>query len=59
LRVLFGGGARPDQGLLISRRFYDDIGGHPDGGDTEAALLRKIGRRRIAMLPAGAGIVQR
>ena len=55
LRVLLGGGARPEQGLLIARRFYDEIGGHPDGDDAEAALLRKIGRRRIVMLPVGAG----
>lgn len=54
LRVIFGGGARPEQGLLIARRFYDVLGGHPEGADTEAAILRKLGRRRIAMLGAGA-----
>lgn len=56
LRVVFGGGARPEQGLLIARRFYDRLGGHPAGAgaDAEAALLRQIGRRRIAMLPIGA-----
>jgi len=55
LRVMLGGGARPDQGLLIARRFYDEIGGHRPEADAETALLRKIGRRRIAMLPVGAG----
>jgi len=54
LRVALGGGARPEQGLLIARRFYDALGGHPAGDDAEAALLRRLGRRRIAMLPAGA-----
>jgi glycosyltransferase involved in cell wall biosynthesis len=54
LRVMFGGGARPEQGLLIARRFYDALGGHPDSADPEAAMLRKLGRRRIAMLSAGA-----
>ena len=54
LRVAFGGGARPEQGLLIARRFYESLGGHPDGADPEAALLRKIGRRRLVMLPAAA-----
>jgi glycosyltransferase involved in cell wall biosynthesis len=54
LRVAFGGGARPEQGLLIARRFYESLGGHPDQAASEAALLRKLGRRRIAMLPAGA-----
>ena len=53
LRVIFGGGARPEQGLLIARRFYDALGGHPEGADAEAALLRKLGRRRIAMLATG------
>jgi glycosyltransferase involved in cell wall biosynthesis len=54
LRVIFGGGATPEQGLLIARRFYDAVGGHPDGADTETAILRKLGRRRIEMLPVGA-----
>jgi glycosyltransferase involved in cell wall biosynthesis len=58
LRVALGGGARPDQGLLIAKRFYDAAGGHPDGDDPEAAILRKLGRRRIAMLPTGARIVR-
>ena len=56
LRVIFGGGPKPEQGLLIARRFYDEIGGHPDGADAETAILRKLGRRRTAMLPTGAGL---
>ena len=58
LRVALGGGARPEQGLLIARRLYDALGGHPDGADAEAALLRRLGRRRIAMLPSGARMVR-
>jgi glycosyltransferase involved in cell wall biosynthesis len=54
LRVALGGGARPEQGLLIARRFYEEIGGHPERDDAEAALLKTIGRRRVAMLAAGA-----
>jgi glycosyltransferase involved in cell wall biosynthesis len=54
LRVIVGGGPKPEQGLLIARRFYDQIGGHPDGADTETAILRKLGRRRIEMLSSGA-----
>ena len=50
LRVALGGGPRPDQGLLIAKRFYETIGGHQEGADAEAALLRRLGRRRIAML---------
>jgi glycosyl transferase family 2 len=53
LRLALGGGPRPEQGLLIARRFYDDIGRHPDGAEAEAALLRRLGRRRITMLSAG------
>jgi glycosyltransferase involved in cell wall biosynthesis len=54
LRVAFGGGPKPEQGLLLARRFYDAVGGHPASDDAEAALLRRLGRRRIAMLPCGA-----
>jgi glycosyltransferase involved in cell wall biosynthesis len=55
LRVAFGGGAKPEQGLLIARRFYDALGGHAAGAaNAEAALLRKLGRRRITMLSIGA-----
>jgi hypothetical protein len=57
LRVMVGGGARPEQGLLIARRFYDALGGHPDSPAPEAAVLRKLGRRRITMLSAGARTV--
>ena len=58
LRVVLGGGAKPEQGLLIARRFYDALGGHPDTADAEAAMLRKLGRRRIAMLASGARIAR-
>jgi glycosyltransferase involved in cell wall biosynthesis len=51
LRVALGGGPQPEQGLLIAKRFYEEVGGHPDGADAEAALLRRLGRRRVAMLP--------
>ncbi len=54
LRVALGGGPRPEQGLLIARRFYDTLGGHPPEANAEASMLRLIGRRRIAMLTAGA-----
>ncbi len=54
-RVAFGGGAKPEQGLLIARRLYDALDGHPDHGAADAALLRRLGRRRIAMLSTGAG----
>jgi hypothetical protein len=42
---------RPEQGLVISRHFYESLGGHSDqAADPERALLRRIGRRRRVML---------
>ena len=40
----------PRQGLMIAKPFYLELGGHPDTAFPEAALLRRIGRRRIATL---------
>jgi glycosyltransferase involved in cell wall biosynthesis len=54
--ALFGGAPSPEQGLLIARRLYDRLGGHMAGDDAEAALLRRLGRRRIALLAAGARV---
>jgi len=54
LRALLGGSPKPDQGLLIARGLYDELGGHQPHDNAEAALLRQLGRRRIAMLGAGA-----
>jgi glycosyltransferase involved in cell wall biosynthesis len=53
MRVAFGG-PRPEQGLLIAKRFYEKTGGHPESSDAEMALLRRLGRRRISMLAATA-----
>jgi hypothetical protein len=52
--ALFGTTPTPAQGLLISRRLYDSLGGHPAGEDAEAALLKRLGRRRLALLSAAA-----
>jgi glycosyltransferase involved in cell wall biosynthesis len=48
------GGARPEQGLVIARPLYETIGGHPASPDAERQVLRRIGRRRLTMLPVGA-----
>jgi glycosyltransferase involved in cell wall biosynthesis len=53
LRQVFGGVPHPDRGLLIARCFYDALGGHGGGAGADVALMRAIGRRRIAILPAG------
>ncbi len=50
-------GARPraEQGLIISQDSYARIGGHAErAADPEADLIRRIGRRHIAMLSARA-----
>jgi hypothetical protein len=51
IAAAFGGGPRAEQGLLISKGFYERLGGHrARDPDPERALLRRIGRRRIALL---------
>jgi hypothetical protein len=52
--ALFGSAPTPDQGLLIARRLYEQFGGHAASEDAESALLRRLGRRRLALLPAAA-----
>ena len=46
-----GAKPRPEQSLLISRRFYDALGGYrADANDPEADLVLRIGRKRITRL---------
>jgi glycosyltransferase involved in cell wall biosynthesis len=53
----FGGRPGPEQGLLISKQFYDSIGGHSEEAtDPETELLARIGKSRIITLSSGAGI---
>lgn len=51
-RLAVIGRPRPQQGLLISRRFYDHLGGHKDGKKAEERLFARIGRRRMVTLRA-------
>jgi hypothetical protein len=47
--------AHPDQGLLIARTLYDEIGGHSAiAADPEADFLARLGRRRILTLRSAA-----
>ena len=49
-------GARPtsQQGLLISKQFYDQLGGHNETvADPEGEFYRRIGRRRTVLLRCG------
>jgi glycosyltransferase involved in cell wall biosynthesis len=51
------GAPRPEQGLVISRRLYERLGGHRAGAAPEADLIGRIGRRRIVTLKSGAKAV--
>ncbi|MCW5692394.1 MAG: glycosyltransferase [Pseudolabrys sp.] len=57
LMAMLGGGDRSAQGLLAARSLYEEIGGHPAGAEAEAAILRRIGRRGVALLGASARTV--
>jgi hypothetical protein len=47
--------ARPEQGLMIAKTFYDELGGHSDSAsDPQMDFIRRIGRRRILTLTATA-----
>lgn len=50
LRRTVGLFASEDQGLILAKSFYDELGGHPAVTDPGAALLRRIGRRRLVRL---------
>jgi glycosyltransferase involved in cell wall biosynthesis len=55
LRAALSGRPRPEQGLIISRAFYAELGGHSERvADPEAELLRRIGKHRLVILSAGA-----
>lgn len=56
--ALVGARASPDQGLLIARRLYDRLGGHAPHDMAEAALLKRLGRRRLALLSAAAQVAR-
>ncbi|MGB7040816.1 MAG: hypothetical protein WBD83_14610, partial [Xanthobacteraceae bacterium] len=47
--------ARREQGLLIAKSLYDELGGHSESAaDPQADFIRRIGRRRIVTLPSTA-----
>jgi len=58
LRVTFGARPRPEQGLLIARRSYDALGGHPESEQAETMLLRRLGRRKLTVLPAAIALAR-
>ena len=53
-------GSTADQGLLISRRLYGELGGYrPDVNDPEADLLARLARGRIVLLDCGGKLLPR
>jgi len=55
LAATLGSRPRPEQGLLLPKVFYGALGGHSEiHADPETDLIRRIGRRRIVILPAAA-----
>ena len=49
-RFILLGRPRPEQGLLIARKFYRAIGGHSPGRGSRDRLLRSIGRGRFTTM---------
>jgi len=54
LRAALGARPDPSQGLVIAKTLYDVIGGHRDLENAEQDLIRRLGRRRLVLLRAGA-----
>lgn len=54
LRAALGARPNPSQGLLIAKTLYDACGGHRELDEPERDLLRRLGRRRLVLLRAGA-----
>jgi glycosyltransferase involved in cell wall biosynthesis len=54
LRAALGARPDPSQGLVIAKTLYDACGGHRELEETERDLIRRLGRRRLVLLRAGA-----
>jgi hypothetical protein len=50
LRFAFGRRPGSEQGLLIAKSFYRQLGGHRNEEDPETELLRRLGSRRTIVL---------
>ena len=58
LATAVGALPRPERGLLIAKSHYDALGGHrASDRDPERGFMRRIGRRRIALLRSRAGML--
>ncbi len=55
IRAALGRRPRPDQGLLLTKQFYRQVGGYRiDAADPETDLLRRLGGRRTVTLRCAA-----
>jgi hypothetical protein len=60
IRAALGGRPQPDQGLVIPRALYQQIGGYrTDVASPESDLLRRLGRRRIVTLRCAVNLAPR
>lgn len=58
LRGALGARPLPQQGLLIAKRFYDELSGHDEtAAEPERELYRRLGRRRTTLLRCGAAMM--
>jgi glycosyltransferase involved in cell wall biosynthesis len=48
-RLALIGRPRPEQGLLIAKRFYQALGGHGEGAAPHRRLVGRIGRRIVVL----------
>jgi hypothetical protein len=59
MAAALGARPRPDQGLLIAKAHYDALGGHrAESSDPETDLLRRLGRRSIALLHSSVAVAR-
>jgi glycosyltransferase involved in cell wall biosynthesis len=55
-RLALLGRPRAEQGLLIAKGFYDELGAHADGAKAHRRLIARLGRRRVVTLRTGISI---
>jgi hypothetical protein len=58
LRRAVGARPLPQQGLLIAKLLYDELGGHDEqSSEPERDLYRRLGRKRIVLLRSSASVL--
>ena len=58
LRRAVGARPLPQQGLLIAKRLYDELGGHDEAApEPERDFYRRLGRSRIVLLRTSASVL--